>query len=218
MGLFKPRRRPDWQNEILRIDFISWHTWRLATKWSVSCFLAVPLFAHIFQVHLWRFAFNGNRLAGVWIIYSEFTLYRIGGTWFLSPADDADFRRGFFWNRRWRRFSWIKFQNVQAHELTRIGWRKASFPPSSSQRRGRKSQNLLDKFTPHLLFTALAEHDFFLPQMTLTFAEVFWKPQIAPITLIFCQLHIFADFFLPQMTLTFAEVFLKPQMTQIFVD
>ena len=33
--------------------------------------------------------------------------------------------------------------------------------------------NLLDKFTPHLLSTALAEHNFFLPQMPLISAEDF---------------------------------------------
>ena len=33
--------------------------------------------------------------------------------------------------------------------------------------------NLLDKFTPNLLSTALAEHNFFLPQMPLTPAEDF---------------------------------------------
>ena len=44
--------------------------------------------------------------------------------------------------------------DAQAHEFSQIGWRKASFP------RRRESPNLLDKFTPHLLSTALAEHDF----------------------------------------------------------
>ncbi len=44
--------------------------------------------------------------------------------------------------------------------------------------------NLLDKFPPHLLSTALAEHDFFLPLMPLISAEDFFEPLITLITLI----------------------------------